>query len=724
VKSIYKTLSLLSIFILPAWAMAQAPELSADEPIAYTADSGILIATGNAVYTDEATRVEADEIRYDRNKDRIEASGNVRVTREGLRLLTGHMTYDAKTKSVASGPFRAGYPPLYIEGEAFSGTLDEIDFSKVTIYFREPSPGSPTLKVESGKWIADESVSGQGIRLNALGGLAIPLPKFEYVFGAPTADVDVRLGYEKNLGAYGRFKVLYPFSRQWSAGGNLDFFTNRGVLVGPAFDWRRADGAIRVFADTGWIHDHDSDVRGSDFLGNRISQDRGFIDFGIQSQDEDGGLQFQARGTYLSDSEMLRDFRREEYFQNYQPDSFADFTLQEGDFLLNVFARRQINDYYGMIERLPEVRAEWLPHTLGETQFLIQANASAVRYRSLDVLPPNFSVLFPRNPLGLPGPDLSGGGLIPELVESPYHNRLDGSVTVTRPVPLPGGANLVLRAGGRWTSYQRDATDELPKLSEDRAVGELGFDLSKTLARTFSVDRPQWNMERLRHVTRFSVQYRWHPGAGDELDGIPPYDRFAYNARRPVLDLADLSHVDGLREWSVARIGWENLFMVAGEDSAFRDLLAFNIYQDLLFSATEGEDDWDALYTEANFTPFPWLSLKWRQKFLTEEVEAEANYLSATLSSSDLWTLTFQAEYLRGGIEQYELAGRYRLTENLGLLGYWHYDARLSTLTRQQYGFTRRFGNAWQLEMYVAFNEENAREDDFSVGMRLVWLSF
>jgi len=125
-----------------------------------------------------------------------------------------------------------------------------------------------------------------------------------------------------------------------------------------------------------------------------------------------------------------------------------------------------------------------------------------------------------------------------------------------------------------------------------------------------------------------------------------------------------------------------------------------------------------------DYEPFPWLDLQWRQKLRTENKDTEAAYLRAILHSADLWSLSLQAEYLRGGIEQYELQADYRLSENLGLIGYWHYDADLDTITRQQYGFTRRFGNVWQMEMYVAFNNENEREDDFSIGMRVLWLSF
>ena len=372
-KPTYKLLSLLTALLVPAWAAAQAPELSADEPIAYTADDGILIATGNAVYQDEDTRVEADLIRYDRNRNRIEASGNVRVTRKGLRLLTSDLSYDATARSFRAGRFRAGYPPLFMEGESFEGTLDEIDFSRVSIYFREPVDNSPKLEVESGHWASGESVSGEGLRLRTIGGIGIPLPRFEYTFGAPTADADFRLGFRNNLGGFAQARILFPLSASLSVGGNFDIFTKRGLMVGPAVEWSGADGRMRAFLDTGWIHDHAFDERGVDFLGQPIEQGRGFASFGFMARNADASVQFQSRGTYLSDSEVLRDFRREDYFENFQPDHFADFTWQQGNLLVNAFARRQINDGYGMVDRLPELRAEWLPRELAKTGLYLQA---------------------------------------------------------------------------------------------------------------------------------------------------------------------------------------------------------------------------------------------------------------------------------------------------------------------------------------------------------------
>lgn len=707
-------------------AMAQGPELSADEPITYTADNGVLIATKNAVYEDEDNRVEADEIRYDRVRNSIEAKGNVRVSRKGIRLLTHYLTYDTVTKTVKSGPFRAGYPPLFMEGESFEGTLDSIDFNNVTMYFREPVSTSPKLEVESGTWVSDESVSGKGLKLNALGGLKIPLPAFTYSIGAPQADVDIKLGFRSPLGAYVQSKWLYPFSPEFSAGGNLDAFTNRGIMVGPAFEWSKNDGQFEAFIDTGWIHDGNQEERGVDILGDPIDKNRGFGEFGLRARNDDASLQFQLRGNYITDSEVIRDFRRDKYFERLQPDHFVDFTWQESAFLLNVFARRQINDAYGMVERLPEISAEWLPTELGESKVILQAQASALRYRLTEVSPPQLSIGFPSNPLGLS--DWMQGQydmyLDPELVNLPYHNRLDGSLTLTRPFHGPAGVNFVLRAGSRYTSYDRDAGESVSALSEDRLIGELGFDLAQTISRTFDVNIPRWDMKQLRHISKLSLKYRYHGINGDDPIHAPLIDRYMYHARRPVLDLADIRHTDDMQDWNVARFGWENRLLVAGEDGDFQNYMSVNFFQDLNLDSSDDEEDWDALYAEIDWVPFPWLDIQFRQKVRPEVQDVEASFLSATLRSADLWSLTLQAEYLDSAIEQYELEGRYRLTENLGLIGYWHYDARQSTWIRQQYGISRRMGNVWQLDVYVALYDDNLREDDFSIGMRLLWLSF
>lgn len=695
---------------------AQTPELSADEPIAFSTEEGLLVATGNAVFVDENTTVEADEIRYQRNLDQVEAIGNVRVTRQGLRLLARHVTYDARTKAFSASDFRAGYPPLFVEGEHLNGNLDQIDFSQVSLYFREPVARSPKLSIRQGTWVADEYLRADGLRLHTVGSLGLPLPGLTYAFEQPSVEVNASLGYRNSLGAYAQSFWLYPFSQRLAAGGNFDLYSARGILIGPAFRFTDWDGRFTAFVNSGWIHDHDSDERGLDLLGQRIGQSRGFIDFGLGMRNE-GSLQFQVRGTRLSDSEVLRDFRPDFYDDRFQPDNFLEFTWQDNDLLLTVFARSQLNDAYEMVERLPEVRAEWLPQELGSTGFFLQASATATRYRLQSARAPVIG--FPPSPFAYDVPFIPLPVATDRLIASEMFNRLDGSATLTRSIHGPAGTSAVLRAGGRWTRFEAEGAG----LLDERFMGELGLDLSQTLGRTWRVDWERFRIERLRHETRWSLAYRWYPWDEDDLDS-PGFDQYRYHAAPPLLDLADTWNLDDLSSLSVARFGWEHRLLVAGPDEPYRDFLRLNLYQDLLFSAEPGADEWEALYAQAELSPAPWLRLAVMQKFRPEDLELEALFLRTTLRSADLWSLTFQAEYLEQAIEQYELEARYRFSEDFGLLASWTYDARLHAWTFQRYGITRRFGNVWQLELYVTFTDQNAREDNFSVGARLNWLAF
>lgn len=721
-KIIIRTLSLLSMVYPVVPVSAQAPELSADEPIAYSEDTGMLIATGNAVYTDEDTTVEADEILYNRDSNQIQASGNVRVTRKGVRLLANSVNYDAANKTFSADQFRAGYPPAFISGQSFSGSLEEIDFNDINLYFRDPVPGSARVSVGHATYVSEQYLRAEGVGFSSFGDFTVPLPGFTYVFGTPSMDLDVSAGYQDNLGAYLQTEWLYPFYQSLAMGANFDLYSRRGVLIGPVLEYRSPDRRVRAFLNSGWIQDGSRRERGTDILGLPIDEDRGFANFGIQLRNE-GSLQLQARGTYLSDSEILRDFRPGSYFDLYHPDTFADFTWQQSNFLLNVFARTQINDFYQMVERLPEVRAEWLPSEIAQTGFYIQAAATATRYRMQEIVPSTGTVAFPPNPLGLPSFSGLTGPLPGDMVSTEVYQRLDGNATLTRPFHGPAGIDLVLRGGVRWTYYDSDNRFPSGTGSDERLMGELGFDLSQTLARTYRVDLPRLDIEKLYHQSRVSLKYRWHPGAEDSPNA-PPFDLYSYHANPASIDLADLWHLDGLRDWSVARFGWEHEFMMAGSEGTYRDFLLLNIYQDLLLSEDRGEDEWEALYAQVNFTPASWFRLSFAQKFRTEGLRSEAAFMRATLRSSDLWSVSLQAEYLKRAIEQYRIDGWYRLSETVGIFGNWQYDAFLKTWSLQRYGISKRFANTWQVELYLTLTDADDRKGDYGVGVRVNWLSF
>lgn len=695
----------------PCLLAQQAPELSADSPIAYSEETGLLIAAGNAVFVDDNTTVTADLIRYNRNTEEIEAIGNVVVTRVGLRLLAERLRYNTRSRSFEAIDFRVGYPPLFVEGEAFRGTLSEVDFENVSLFFREPVQSAPRIRVASGRWVEDAFLRAEGIRFNVLGGLGLPLPNITYAFGQPDIDVEASLGYADFLGLYAQSAWRLPLDPRLAIGGNLDVYSKRGLLIGPGLDWRAPDGRLRLGIDTGWIHDHSSRDRGLDAIGNRIDQDRGFANASVDARSEDASLQLKARSEWLSDTEVLRDFRENRYLQDAQPDSFAEFVWQKGSLFMSAFARSRLNDGYAFVERLPELKLEWLPTEWEATGLILQAQASATRYRQYTPLVGG--VLFPETAFHQPQTAPADG-------LSRFLNRMDATATLTRPFLLPAGLQLVLRGGARWTRWD----EENRAFLDQRWIGELGWDLRQSRSRTYTVDWKALDMASLTHRSTIQVQHRWHRWEARDLDLPLAIDATTYRQYAPLMDLADLEALDTLRSGQHLRLGWENTLHATGTEGTSRRLLAFDLYQDFIEDRARRSLQTDALYAALHLRPTTWLSLGWHLKFLPEAFQTEASYFTAALRSADLWDLRLQTEFIEGAIQQYTLEGHYRINETVGLLAAAQYDARIDSWTRQRYGFSRRFGNVWQLEVYLSLTDADERQDAVSVGLRVNWIAF
>lgn len=700
-------------------AQSPPPELSADAPIAFDADEDLLLASGNAVFRDANTTVEADEIRFFRSEGRILASGNVRVSRVGLRLLTESLEYNIAARTVKSGPFKAGYPPVFMQGAAFEGSMAAIEFAAAELFLREPATGSPRLKADGGTWLVDTGIRTRDLHFNLPFGLQLPLPALAYDFGSPTIDADLQLGYRSTLGAFARSTLLFPVAPTLNAGANLDLYSNRGVLIGPALalTYPGLPGHHATSLSTAWIRDHNDRHRGNDVFANPIGEDRFFIDLTTQHRSASNRHQLQARLTRLSDSEMLRDFRPGRFFPLYQPDAFADYTFQHHNLLLNAFARGTPNDFYGVVERLPELKFEWLPTTIAHTGILLNAQAAFTRYRA--VLPafaanaPAPSIVFPSN----------AALWTPSAAAQQWFHRSDALAVLSRPFHFSGpakGWSLTPRFATRWLYYDARAPQSA---AEDFAVSEFGIDLAYRFSATFPNALRRFNIIGLRHLATLSASARFR-SIGDHA-ASPPLDVTFYRPGKPILNLEDLFSLDDIPERHHLRLAFQNAFVArSANNSATRRFVQFDLFQDWNLEPARGEDSLDASYIEAMFEPFHGFRLRWLHKFAGDALRSEATFVSASLASADLWQLNFTSEILQGAIDQLTIDGRYRLSENLDVFAAWQFDRRSDTLTEQRYGFGRRFAHSWLLDAYVTLSEDNARESSFSFGLRLTWLSF
>ena len=72
---------------------------------------------------------------------------------------------------------------------------------------------------------------------------------------------------------------------------------------------------------SGFIHDHGT--LGTDIVGRNVPVNRGFVDWSHQ-QVIDENLTITGEFNWWKDSEVLRDFRSDQFYKVQQPDSFFE----------------------------------------------------------------------------------------------------------------------------------------------------------------------------------------------------------------------------------------------------------------------------------------------------------------------------------------------------------------------------------------------------------------
>ena len=682
------TVLLLSLCISLS-AASSKPELSSDNTIEFDEKSQRLIARGNAELVHEDFFFKADEISFLQLDNAIEARNRISLTQDSMRLVADRISYRITDRSFESGPFRLGEYPLYLVGDSLEGNPDEIQFMRNIMYLNEPDPFSFNIKSRSLNYYPGDKVQVKHATFRIGKVPFFYLPSYEQSIRETPIRFNFDAGYRGNLGAYVRTSTLFPINESLKAGANLDYYSERGVLVGPAakYDYTFKPGhTMRGSLESGYISD--SGDRDQDILGNDVPEDRGFIEW--KHKQKIGEIaDITAQVNYRSDSEVERDFRPDAFRDNQEPDSFIEAIHAGDNYFISAFSRFHPNNFQIVDERLPEVGFDLLPTPIGATGLFHQFNADYAHLK--------------QNGPGLP--DLRS-------------DRFNGFYQLSRPFKLTNWLNIKPIAGGQITHYGDAIGSQYTRL-----LGQLGFDAEATASSTWKYKNKTWGIDGLRHVLRPILRYRYIPEADQGQGRIPQIDDQTFNTSLPIIDLGELRNLDELQEIHVMRLGLENLLQTRYEGNyGSRQLAALNLYQDIRFSKEPGEKTFSNFFTDLELTPIHWFKFNLFNRFDPEELTMEETRTSATITDGDIWELSVSTENLQREIDQYFLDFDYKLNErwlfqlNLG------YDTRLNSFTKQEYSVITYLGNSWEVEFEVAFYEGSERENQtqFNINFRLM----
>lgn len=665
------------------------PQLTADQSRSTTEAT---VWTGHARLDYEGATLTADEIAYDPRQRKATAKGQVILTRGNRRLLAEELTYGLEDQSLTVKNLRLGEHPIYISGQEVAGTPERLTLTNAELTYTEPGPFTPTLAAERLTYYDGDRIEAERVRLGLGDFRPIPLTVFTRSVGEPLlSQVSGTAGYGRRLGLYTEIKALAPVASGLDLGGGLGYYTARGLLAGPAaaYESTTADGRLLGELRTGYIHDHGE--RLTDILGRPVPKDRGFVGW-THRQNSGERFSMTADVNYWSDSEVMRDFRAEEFFEVQTPDTFVEAAYSGDNYIISAFTRFQPNSYHAVQERLPELRFDLLPLEVGLGVYE-RGNASLVALRE----------------------EFPGGGLEREV------NRIDAYYGLSRPWNPRSGVSVTPVVGGRMTHYSSTVGN-----ADDytRMIGEVGFDARLQASGVYDYRNAAWGIDGLRHLVTPGLSYRYAPEAGHGRGSIVPIDREVFSTYLQPLGLADVRNIDDLRGLDTLRLSLENVLQTRDKVYGSRDLARLGLAADWQLDEPAGSDDFSDLHLDFALMPAPWLEWAVYQRFDAETGTPREVGTGLTVRDADVWALQFSNHYLENELEEYGIDYRYRVNEVYSVLARLRYDAVDSRLVEQSYALQQNLQNLWTVRYGIELREGSRRESSFGFSLTVELASF
>ena len=654
--------------------------------------TGETIFTGNPRVDYGDIRLTADELRVNFRTKIVVAVGHAVLTHGSRRLLADTITYNATDGTYVVGDLRVGDYPIYLTGTGATGDSESIEVLNARATIPEPGAFIPTIQADRLYLGADRKLRADRASIGVGSVRPLGLRGFEHNPGSPLVSyLSATGGYRSTLGVFAELGLHLPVTPAMRLGGDLGLYSSRGVMFGPSGSYlSRAAGAdYQGRFRSGFINDYGD--REKDVLGRPVPKERGYVEWEHQQQVTEN-LSLTGQLNYWRDSEIVRDFRPSEFFEVQQPDTFLESVYAGRNYFVSLFARLQPNSFHRVQQRLPELRFDLVPLSVGGG-FYERFNASFAALRD--------------NP--------PGGG---PTIES---DRLDAYYSLARPIKPTNWLTFTPVAGGRVTHY---ANIEGERNNYTRTLGEVGFDTEMRISGVYNYKNPRWKIDGLRHLLTPRLSYRYIPEAEKGSRYIPRIDRRSFSTYLAPLGLGDTRNLDDLHETNTLRLGFDNTLQTRDPIYGSRDLVVLNVANDFHFNKRAGERDVSEVHAELAIMPARWLELGIYQSIAPQDLTLREFNTGITIRDGNEWTAHFSSNFLRGELNDYFLEGSRRFNEVFDGIVHLRYDARQQRFNEQSYGVRHNIGNTWRIEYLITLYDGPRRESRFGFNVRVDALRF
>ena len=663
-----------------------------------TSENGhVTVATDGRLETANAF-LSAKMIRRDDRTGLIIAEGDVVYTTKELRILGARIMIDTRADVIEATDVRFGRAPVYFTAESLRIVKGDKQIKGVRVWNNEPSAAGMHLKIAEASYVEKED----WLSLRSATPYVAGLPLFNLPYYGQSGldfpyEIMLNTGSEDKQGRFLRSSILTRVSPSLYAGGNVDFYSNSGIMVGPAlrFDNSRVPGAATRWKgrlQSGWIDDQSTPV--ADLFGRLPDSQRSFVTGDINGRTADG-LEVAGNLFAQTDPDVLRDFRPFLIGQAGNP----QFNLEvvrpyEGGYLSAALTAKTDN-YQDVVQKLPEFRYD-LPTTIAGADGWSRRAFLSVGYFS-----------------ERPSAELTSANFQAATLSADAWSaaRIDGYYGFSR--TMVAGDWLTFRpvAGVRTTGWSDGLNGQG---AATKVIGQAGFDVEGLFTGSWSADAPNWGINGLRHSARPLFQYRVMPGADREVGVVPMTQRAVSVSVLEELDLADRLDAASTTDRQSMRFGIRNTLETRDAVNGSRELLRADLFTDWRQGPTDAETGRTDLLGSLSVSPASWLTFNSSVRMPNGGGAARESLQTIALNSGDFWRTSLSWVELRQATSARQLVwdGRVRLNSVYSLVSGLNYDAQLDQATLLWAGLIQRVGNSWEVEYGV-----NKRMDPLNRGI-------
>ena len=559
---------------------------------------------GNVSITYSDSVLYCERLIYNTLTKDFTASGSVRIVDQNTDFRTNEVTGNIKTKLVQTSHHQMTAGPWFIMGKDAQSFPDDSIESK--------SIRCTTCDIHDGPhW----HITGTTVNYFENGDFEVYNPILYFgdipFLWLPYMQSDIEgndgmfkiiPGYDSDWGAFALISTKFRISEHVTIEPLLDIYSKKGVGAGvrAKIETENTETDILLYG----VHDSDPEEEGDEGFFRRfeVEEDRYRIYANHRSSYFDDRLTLHAKVDKISDYNFMDEFYKESIsFDNQQSTSYADLEWAEEDYSTSLYFRPQMNDFYSVVERSPELRFDVPRYEIYEDLYFTTKSSFA----QLDMKWLDFDV------------PLTGTAIESEDYDS---LRIDSLNMFHYQAKINNWLNVIPRAGLRFTYYSDSSerevtTGELSSLiaasnplraprfavsnyddeggSLLRILGEIGFEANFKMYNTnHNYKSDFWEIDGLRHIIMPYINWNWIPHSTEDRDHIYFFDE-----------------IDRVNEQNFVRVGVDQRLQTR-RNGKIHNLLTVENYVDFHIDSEDGDEGVGDLGTKVVWKPFNKFSFK------------------------------------------------------------------------------------------------------------------